>query len=393
MIRPRTLAIFFVFIAVCLFLYSFTQVDLSLTLSRSSIYQTIEKNFQHIGWYDRPLSTTLYLLIAIALTASYSCFLYLSLKKKITRKLFWITLIAVCGILVFSYNAFSYDLFNYIFDAKIFTHYHLNPYMYKALDFPGDPMLSFMRWTHRTYPYGPMWLGITIPLSFIGGNIFLLTFFIFKLAMASFFLGSVYLIEKILDIVDEKRKILGIIFFAFNPLVLIECLVSAHNDISMMFFVLLGIYLILKKKVFLSIFFVAVSGLIKFTGVSILPALLLFMVNFRKNLGFSFDKFISLSIVSAIVTFGYVITKTQVQPWYLLWILPLIALSRPTKFVMIPTIILSFSLCILYIPFIQTGNWDGIKPVLEIETIILAVCVAFIIAYAGKSFLRGSKSV
>ena len=88
----------------------------------------------------------------------YFYFLYAVYKKKINKKIIR-NLIVITSIgLGFSYVAFSYDLFNYIFDAKIITFYHQNPYFHKALDYPGDPMLSFMRWTHRVYPYGPIWL-------------------------------------------------------------------------------------------------------------------------------------------------------------------------------------------------------------------------------------------
>ena len=131
-----------VFGSVLLFLYSFTQVDLSLTLSRASIFQTIEKSFQYVGWFNRPLSTYLYIGVFVILFALYLWTLILVSKKKLNRKTVWIGIIVITGILTLSYNAFSYDLFNYIFDAKIVTHYHLNPYIHKALDFSGDPILS-----------------------------------------------------------------------------------------------------------------------------------------------------------------------------------------------------------------------------------------------------------
>src|SRR5260221_5451039 len=148
-----------------LFFYSYTQVDLSLTLSRISIWQTIEKSFQYIGYFNRPLSTYLYLGILLLLFGFYIYFLKLVNKQKVKRKEVWLIIITLSVILTFSYNAFSYDLFNNIFDAKILTHYQLNPYSFKALDFPHDPMLSFMHWTQRTYPYGPIWLFFSIPLS------------------------------------------------------------------------------------------------------------------------------------------------------------------------------------------------------------------------------------
>ena len=42
-----------------------------------------------------------------------------------------------------------------------------------------------------------------------------------------------------------------LVFFAFNPLVLIECLVSAHNDIPMIFFIsLINIFVFTKEEKF-----------------------------------------------------------------------------------------------------------------------------------------------
>ena len=47
----------YIVVSICLFLYSYTQVDLNLTLSRASTVQTIQKAFQYIGFYNRPVST------------------------------------------------------------------------------------------------------------------------------------------------------------------------------------------------------------------------------------------------------------------------------------------------------------------------------------------------
>ena len=233
----------FLLIIVALFLYSFTQVDLSLTLSKVSIFQTLEKSFQQIGYFNRPLSTVIFVSILALMFTYYLYFLLQTYKKRIKTKDIWILIIATSAILAFSYNAFSYDLFNYIFDAKIVTHYHQNPYFHKALDYPGDPMLSFMQWTHRLYPYGPVWLILTIPLSFIGSNIFLLTFFLFKFFLTGCYLGSAYLVYLINKKILPEYKDFNLVLFALNPLVIIESLVSSHNDIVMVLFALLGLYL------------------------------------------------------------------------------------------------------------------------------------------------------
>ncbi len=175
----------YVLVAIGLFIYSFTQVDLSLTFSQSSVWQVVQRSLQHVGYFQRPLATGIFLILLFLLFGFYILFLKLAEKNKISRKQLWFLIFTLTVVLTFSYNAFSYDLFNYIFDAKIVTHYQQNPYDHKALDYAGDPMLSFMRWTHRTYPYGPSWIALTIPLSYLGFGFFIVTFFVFKMFIAA----------------------------------------------------------------------------------------------------------------------------------------------------------------------------------------------------------------
>ena len=52
--------------------------------------------------------------------------------------------------------------------------------------------------------------------------------------MAFFYLLAVKGVSKVLERVEPKHAVLGTAIFALNPLVIIESLVSAHNDIAMM---------------------------------------------------------------------------------------------------------------------------------------------------------------
>jgi hypothetical protein len=46
---------------VLLFLYSFTQIDLGLVISRFPFLYEVEKSFQYIGYFNRPLSASIYI--------------------------------------------------------------------------------------------------------------------------------------------------------------------------------------------------------------------------------------------------------------------------------------------------------------------------------------------
>src|SRR3989338_5972323 len=88
--------------AIALLFFSYTQVDLNLTLSRASLVQTIQKGFQFVGFYQRPLSTLIYVSILFSLFGLYAGLLHYVKKGEITLAAIWRLIIAVTVILVFS---------------------------------------------------------------------------------------------------------------------------------------------------------------------------------------------------------------------------------------------------------------------------------------------------
>lgn len=371
-----------------LFFYSFTQVDLGLTLTRASVFQGIQQAFQYVGYFNRPLSAALFILLAAVLFGLYMYAIRLTFKKLLSKTLFWKVILITAGILMFSYTAFSHDIFNYIFDAKIITNYQENPYTKKALDFPQDPMLSFMRWTHRVYPYGPGWLFLTVPLSFVGMNIFLLTYFLFKALMAASYIGSVYFIGRFLRRVAPEHEVPGMVLFGLNPLVITESLISSHNDIVMMFFAVLGVYLLSGKKyVFAYTAFIAAYS-IKFAtaavplyvhaGIILLLGIVLFLIA-RQKISIDWKNatvYLTAVMVLPVLAGTY---RTNFQPWYLLYILPFAASVWSTRLVIIPIVVLSFAALLQYVPYLYLGNWDPPVPAILNASMLVAVVLSLIL--------------
>lgn len=349
-----------------LFLYSYTQVDLSLTFSRASIFQIIEKAFQYIGYFNRPLSTYLFCTILGLMFVFYGLFLRKAAQKKITLANVWKILIPATVLLALAYNAFSYDLFNYIFYTKIILHYHQNPYQVVALDFPKDPMLSFMHWTHNTYPYGPFFLVLTVPIAFFGFNYFLPTFFIFKIFSAVCFLGTVYFLSKILKKIAPEYQIVGTIFYALNPLVLIESLVSAHNDVPMMFLAVLGVYLLLQKKWLWGVAAVTLSALTKQAMIFLVLPAVIYAANILLKKKWVSERIFLLSCaIMTVVGYVFVITKIEIQPWYALWFLPFVIFIRPPKWLLWIVVGSTLGMLLRYVPFLWQGDWNGLAGVIK----------------------------
>jgi hypothetical protein len=352
-----------------------------LTLSKFSIYQTIEKSLQQIGFFQRPVSTLIFIVIVILLLIFYFVFLYLAKKGQLKPKALVVLTIITAAILVFSYNAFSYDLFNYIFDARILSFYHLNPYLYSASDFAKDPMLNFMRWTHRTYPYGPSWLILTVPLAFLGINYFLPTFFMFKILMVLSFLGSCALVYKISAKLFPENKVLNTVFFAFNPLVLIESLVSAHNDIPMIFFLLLSIYLFLQKKDVLSWVSNLFSIGIKFSTGALLPLFILLEFFERTNRKINWEKFFIAALVLSLSTVLFASIRTTFQPWYLVFPLSMSAFVPKKIYIFLPSLVASMFALAVYVPYVFMTDYAKGYPqaIQNIELVGIATVLIFTI--------------
>jgi hypothetical protein len=373
-----------------LFLYSFTQIDLGLTFSKVSVWQPLQDFFQKIGYFQRPLSGGLFIAIILLLFIFYLLFLYLVNKKIISKKTVWVLIIVITAILTFSYNAFSYDLFNYIFDAKIVTFYHQNPYLHTALDFPQDKMLAYMHWTHRVYPYGPTWLGLTIPLSYAGMQVSLITFYLFKILVSACFLGTVFYIGKILQRFAPKNELLGISFFALNPLIIVESLISAHNDVAMVFLSILSIYLLMNNKYIRSSILLVLSIGVKFATAALLPIYLLVLYFQKKKKTINWEPvFVSMTIIMIIpvILASY---RTNFQPWYLLDILPFAALISKKYYVFIPSVVLSLFSVFQYLPFIYLGNWNNPVPLvlfwMTTTSIILSIFLS--IAWSFKKVIK-----
>jgi heme/copper-type cytochrome/quinol oxidase subunit 4 len=305
-------------------------------------------------------------------------------------------------VLLFSYAAFSYDIFNYIFDAKIWTYYGKNPYEFKALDFPNDPMLSFMHWTHRVYPYGPVWLFITIPISYVGFSYFLLTYFLFKVVMVVCFLATVWFIQKILQVIAPKNVLFGVAFFALNPFVLIESLVSSHNDIVMLCFFMCGMYLLIKKRYVLTFIVLVLGYGIKFASatyplfihaISIIGLALSICIFFyvQKKGKFRWEIFFMICTILMIIPVVLASLRTNFQPWYFLSLLPFAALAGKKYYIVVPSIMMSYIVLFEYVPYLYLGNWNspvpGILQSITMGGIFLAIVSVFVIA-GYKKLLR-----
>ncbi len=326
-------------------IYSYSLVDPNLTLINHPFWEVFRNNMVYLGYYQRGISSFIYIFLVSLLF--YFQFYFLKRYKKIN--LFNLTL-GTISILIVAYPFLSHDFFNYLFDAKIITMYGKNPYLYKALDFPKDPWLLFMHWTHRTYPYGPVFLGLTLLPSFLSFGKLILNFIFFKLLFTGFFVLGVYYLNKI-----NKKYAL---FFATSPLILIEGLINSHNDLIALSLGIAGVYYLIKEESIASRLLLVFSAGIKYMTLPI--------VFLSKNIS---SRINSIAAVGLIIILLYLSFFSEIQPWYFLSLL----IFLPYFPKLINNLNIFFAgLLFSYFPYVAYGDWGTGSNVVIKHRIIIA---------------------
>ncbi len=326
--------------------YSYSQIDLNLTLLQNSWFLAFQHDMIQLGYFQRPLSTAIFVFLLILSFLFY--LLFIRRAGRLNKKSVLILLGALAILGLISYPAFSHDFFNYIFDARILVYHHANPYASTALMFPGDTWIRFMQWTHRTYPYGPLFLPLSALFYLPGLGKFILTFFWFKGLMVAAYLGSAYLIARL-----SGTK--GLLLFALNPLVIIEAVISSHLDIVMLFFSLLAFYLLVRGIKFWSYLNLLISIGIKYATVTFLPVWL-FWTRFTEKQRIYY--LIALAYLGVLAQ----IASREILPHYFLVPIGFSALLPQSRRLWAATIILSLALLLArYLPFLYSGQWLTLK--------------------------------
>ena len=345
-------------ILLILLIYSYSLIDLNLTLINHPLWQNFRASIIQLGYYHRDWSWLVYAGLVILLFFFHLYFLKYHSKHNGLK----VGLI-VAVVLVGAYPLITHDLFNYIFDARIVTFYHKNPYELFAGFFYNDPWLRFMHWTGRRYPYGPIFLPLTLIPSFLGGTKFLLNFIFFKTFFVSFYLWAVYRLKKI-----NNRWSL---YFATQPLIIIEGLVASHNDLIGVSLAVIGVtYLIENRHRWLGYLFLIFSVGIKYIT---LPYLLFSRSN---------NKVIYVILLFVIGILIFINQGSEIQPWYFLALLALIPLYDNV----LPKLNLFFAgLLFSYYPYIRLGGWDATWKVSLKHEIILVFALINVVYIIGSS--------
>ncbi|HET8846495.1 MAG TPA: hypothetical protein VFN35_33840, partial [Ktedonobacteraceae bacterium] len=181
----------------------------------------------------------------------------------------------------------SHDIIVYASYSRVLATYHANPYFTPISAFPADPFTSLNYWAKTVSAYGPIWTLICGAFGWLlspAPEAYVLTFRLFALACH---LLNIWLVGRVLvSLGRSSREVtLGMLLYAWNPLVLLESGLGGHNDVFMLTFLLLGVLLAVRAEqrgVLLSargylppLVALVLGALVKFTA---LPVLVVYLI-------------------------------------------------------------------------------------------------------------------
>lgn len=204
-------------------------------------------------------------------------------------------------LLLFPYDAA--DIFDYIIHARIAAVYNENPFLVRPDVFENDPILPYVGWRSYTSTYGPLWVALTSLLAGFSGSSVFWNVVAFKLISGLFLVGSVLLVARLLARHAPQRALSGTLLLAWNPLVLYETLGHGHNDMVMVFWILLSLLALTHRRFLLAILALIAGALFKFIPLLFLPAAGLIALREQKNHLARYELLVSAAVLSALLVY------------------------------------------------------------------------------------------
>ncbi len=190
--------------------------------------------------------------------------------------------------------ATSQDVFSYIAYARMGVLYHLNPLTTLPTAIHTDPVYPYLFWIHQPSAYGPTWALITSGLqgllSTVGFSQLLSMVLLLRLWGLFMHLATVCLLWRLSGALQNDtgplalaRRGTATLAFAWNPLLLVEACVNAHNDTTILLLVLWALSCLLSRPKahpawqLVATVLLTMAACVKVTLFLLMPGLLLYL--------------------------------------------------------------------------------------------------------------------
>lgn len=191
-------------------------------------------------------STTLKYLFSGAIVLMYVSYLLgLVYVPRLRARWAIATVVAVHAIFLLAPPLALTDIFNYVNYGRMEVVHGLNPYTsIPILEPHNDPSYDLSNWHQLLSPYGPLFTLLTFAVVPLGVAA---SFWVLKGVLALASLGTLWLVWKCARLLG-RDPVMAIVLVGLNPIVLVWGLGGDHNDFLMVFFIVLGIYLLLRTR-------------------------------------------------------------------------------------------------------------------------------------------------
>lgn len=171
---------------------------------------------------------------------------------------------------LFSDDVYLYDLY-----GRTLTVYGSNPIFNAPSAFPYDPHLPWVFWKDLPASYGPVWLMLSSALSGLAGDSITAVVLVYRSAALGLHLCTAGAVWLLLSRSRPAYAAAGTVFYAWNPMVLIEVVGNAHNDVLVACFAVLMVAAAAQRAWSSAAFFGACAVMVKPFAVLLVPPLAL----------------------------------------------------------------------------------------------------------------------
>jgi hypothetical protein len=273
-----------------------------------------------MGWIaDRYWAAALTLAFAIVALFLLYVSAYRILRQQSSRRLWGLVLFGALTFGMINFLVFpisSTDIYDYVSRGRISGFHGGNPLVEVPEDYPEDPYVQLAAWRKDPSAYGPFWEVLSGLIGrFSGGPLWNDMLGYKSIALISYTV-SVLFIASILRRVAPHQSLSGTLFFAWNPLVILEGIANAHNDM-LMIALLLGCFWFLTRNPIeplrntstqqnelrntLALVLLTLAVLVKFIPLLLLPPLLLYLSVKQGNGNSRYRKWFLYLIPAAII--------------------------------------------------------------------------------------------
>lgn len=177
-------------------------------------------------------------------------------------------------LLTYPFNAT--DVFRYWLNGRITVVAGQSPYQVLPGDLANDPFMRLAgEWAQDSSAYGPLWELVAVGLAWISPHNLLLGVTLFKALGLLTHLALAAMIWQGLATAAPGLRAGRTLLWAWNPALLLTFVANAHNDVLMLFWLVLGWLLLRRDRVTAGLIMMLLAPLTKLSGLLPIPFFLL----------------------------------------------------------------------------------------------------------------------